>query len=79
MANELSEKAGRLMTIVDGYLEEYALDDGEIYHEPSELESLLIHDAVHGLIDETPFLDALTDWWTAVKAARASELNKESD
>lgn len=44
-----------IAAFVDDYVEFYALDDGECYHEPTEHERLLIEDAINGLIADDEF------------------------
>jgi hypothetical protein len=44
------------------YLDDYELYDGEICHVPNEIESLLISDAVHGLIEDGAFVAAYGEW-----------------
>jgi hypothetical protein len=47
---------------IKDYLDGYALDDGEVYHEPNEIESLLIHDAIAGLLGDDKFKAEYQTW-----------------
>lgn len=62
-----------IAAFVDDYVEFYALDDGECYHEPTEHERFLIEDAINGLIADDEF-EALM---AASVAAERDELRAE--
>jgi hypothetical protein len=70
--SDLVAAAAKMEEIVSGYLHDYEFDDGEsCHHTPNETEDLLICDAVHGLLADEAFLDALTDWRLLVRASKA--------
>lgn len=65
--------AAQMEEIVSGYLHDYEFDDGEsCHHTPNETEQLLINDAVHGLLADEAFLDALVAWRLLVKRSQGS-------
>lgn len=52
-----------VQTAIDDYLSGYECDDGEsICHAPNELESLLIYDAVAGLLGDEKFSEEYGKW-----------------
>lgn len=60
-------------TVLQNYLDDYQFDDGEsATHSPGEFESMLICDAVHGLLANEEFLRTFDDWRSAVKAVKSA-------
>jgi hypothetical protein len=47
---------------IKDYLSDYELYDGEICHVPNEIESLLIHDAIAGLLEDENFQKEFVKW-----------------
>jgi hypothetical protein len=52
----------KLDSFINEFLDEYELYDGEVSHTPSDLESLLIADAVAGLHSQDEFVQLWADW-----------------
>lgn len=53
------------------YLRAYAYYDGDgAVHTLTETESLIVEDAIRGLLVEQEFLDAIVEWRQLVKEAR---------
>ena len=70
---EIVAAAALMENHLDGYLHDYEYDDGEsCHHTPNETEQVLIDDAVHGLLADEAFLDALVAWRLLVKQSEGS-------
>jgi hypothetical protein len=41
------------------YLEDYAFDTGECYHQPTEIETILLEDFTNGLVCDEDFTKAI--------------------
>ena len=74
----LAAAALRIEALQADYLADYEYDDGEGGgHSPSELEQLLIEDAINGLLSSEGFIDALTDWRLIVRSVIANDRSEE--
>jgi hypothetical protein len=61
--------------LVNDYLDDYELDDGEhCPYRPNEAESNLIHDAVCGLLSDDEFVSTFNAWQDAVRARPAAPM-----
>lgn len=69
----LTAAAALMEEHLNGYLHDYEYDDGEsCCHAPNETEQLLLDDAVHGLLSDEGFLDALVAWRLLGKQSKAT-------
>lgn len=69
----LTAAAALMEEHLNGYLHDYEYDDGEsCCHAPNETEQLLLDDAVHGLLSDEGFLDALVAWRLLAKQSTAT-------
>lgn len=57
-----SEACDQVEARIKEYVDEYEFDDGESSHMPTELESFLIYDAIHGLLGDDEFIAKFTAW-----------------
>lgn len=64
---EIQDKCSVVNKIVDRFVNEYELDDGELSHTPSEVERFLISDAIQGLLVDDDFVKAFEEWRHLVK------------
>jgi hypothetical protein len=47
---------------INNYVNDYEYDDGDSHHCPTAVESLLIHDALSGLLTDEKFAEEFTKW-----------------
>jgi len=65
--SDLVAAAALMEEHLNNYLFDYEFDDGDGgCHMPTEIEALLIDDAVHGLLADKGFMDALVAWYLLV-------------
>ena len=73
--NKIKERVNQLQKLVDDYVEDFETiaedDEGhEGYYQPNDLERMLINDAIHGLIEDDDFIDAVVAYHAERQAYR---------